>query len=81
MGNSKVIAAVYGPREIQYKSQQKNCHILVCISFHTGASFLLMVSLLQVLCASNEDHLVVEPLPPPAGAKPGERVSFSGYII
>ncbi|WZZ58000.1 hypothetical protein YC2023_058107 [Brassica napus] len=46
MDNSKVIAAVYGPRE--------------------------------VLCASNEDHLVVEPLPPPAGAKPGERVSFSG---
>ncbi|KAG5415486.1 hypothetical protein IGI04_003053 [Brassica rapa subsp. trilocularis] len=62
MGNSKVIAAVYGPREIQYKSQQKNGHILV-------------------LCASNEDHLVVEPLPPPAGAKPGERVLFSGYII
>ncbi|KAL0720344.1 hypothetical protein Bca4012_034943 [Brassica carinata] len=31
-----------------------------------------------VLCASNEDHSVVEPLLPPAGAKPGERVSFSG---
>ncbi|XP_010525413.1 PREDICTED: aminoacyl tRNA synthase complex-interacting multifunctional protein 1 [Tarenaya hassleriana] len=31
-----------------------------------------------VLCASNEDHTVVEPLLPPEGAKPGERVSFSG---
>ncbi|GMI80290.1 hypothetical protein like AT2G40660 [Hibiscus trionum] len=31
-----------------------------------------------VLCASNEDHSVVEPLLPPEGAKPGERVSFSG---
>lgn len=31
-----------------------------------------------VLCASSEDHSVVEPLLPPAGAKPGERVSFSG---
>ncbi|CAH8371488.1 unnamed protein product [Eruca vesicaria subsp. sativa] len=31
-----------------------------------------------VLCASNEDHSVVEPLLPPTGAKPGERVSFSG---
>ncbi|XP_044462683.1 aminoacyl tRNA synthase complex-interacting multifunctional protein 1 isoform X2 [Mangifera indica] len=31
-----------------------------------------------VLCASNEDHTVVEPLLPPGGAKPGERVSFSG---
>ncbi|KAG5388890.1 hypothetical protein IGI04_030431 [Brassica rapa subsp. trilocularis] len=69
MGNSKVIAAVYGPREIQYKSQQKNGHILVLCEY------------IMVLCASNEDHLVVEPLPPPAGAKPGERVSFSGYII
>lgn len=36
---------------------------------------------LQVLCASNEDHSVVEPLLPPAGAKPGERVSFSGYVM
>ncbi|XP_010505817.1 PREDICTED: aminoacyl tRNA synthase complex-interacting multifunctional protein 1 isoform X2 [Camelina sativa] len=31
-----------------------------------------------VLCASSEDHSVVEPLLPPAGAKPGERVSFAG---
>ncbi|GAV67796.1 tRNA_bind domain-containing protein [Cephalotus follicularis] len=31
-----------------------------------------------VLCASNEDHTIVEPLLPPEGAKPGERVSFSG---
>ncbi|KAL1192434.1 Methionine--tRNA ligase, cytoplasmic [Cardamine amara subsp. amara] len=31
-----------------------------------------------VLCASSEDHSVVQPLLPPAGAKPGERVSFSG---
>ncbi|KAJ4834493.1 hypothetical protein Tsubulata_021016 [Turnera subulata] len=31
-----------------------------------------------VLCASNEDHTIVEPLLPPEGAKIGERVSFSG---
>ncbi|KAK4835965.1 hypothetical protein QYF36_016907 [Acer negundo] len=31
-----------------------------------------------VLCASNEDHTIVEPLLPPEGAKPGERISFSG---
>lgn len=31
-----------------------------------------------VLCASNEDHSVVEPLLPPEGAKIGEQVSFSG---
>ncbi|KAF6168683.1 hypothetical protein GIB67_026569 [Kingdonia uniflora] len=32
-----------------------------------------------VLCASNEDHTVVEPLLPPEGAEPGERVLFSGH--
>ncbi|WOK96715.1 hypothetical protein Cni_G05422 [Canna indica] len=32
-----------------------------------------------VLCASNEDHTVVEPLAPPEGALLGEQVSFSGY--
>ncbi|XP_021904039.1 uncharacterized protein LOC110819223 [Carica papaya] len=31
-----------------------------------------------VLCASNEDHTVVEPLHAPEGAKPGECISFSG---
>ncbi|KAK9913864.1 hypothetical protein M0R45_037669 [Rubus argutus] len=31
-----------------------------------------------VLCASSEDHTIVEPLLPPEGAKLGERVSFSG---
>ncbi|XP_043706517.1 aminoacyl tRNA synthase complex-interacting multifunctional protein 1 [Telopea speciosissima] len=32
-----------------------------------------------VLCASNQDHTVVEPLLPPEGAKCGERISFSGH--
>ncbi|OAY84299.1 probable methionine--tRNA ligase isoform X2 [Ananas comosus] len=32
-----------------------------------------------VLCASNQDHSVVEPLIPPEGATIGERVSFAGY--
>ncbi|CAM8961347.1 unnamed protein product [Rhodiola kirilowii] len=32
-----------------------------------------------VLCASNEDHTVVEPLLPPEGAKIGERISFTGH--
>ncbi|XP_060211136.1 methionine--tRNA ligase, cytoplasmic isoform X2 [Lycium barbarum] len=33
----------------------------------------------MVLCASNEDHTVVEPLIAPAGAKVGECISFSGH--
>ena len=33
----------------------------------------------QVLCASNEDHTIVDPVAPPLGAAVGERVSFLGY--
>jgi methionine--tRNA ligase beta chain len=33
----------------------------------------------MVLCASDESHAVVEPVAPPAGAAPGERVRFEGY--
>ncbi|KNC80610.1 hypothetical protein SARC_07033 [Sphaeroforma arctica JP610] len=33
----------------------------------------------MVLCASNEDHSVVEPLTVPDGCKPGDLVSFEGY--
>ncbi|KAG0475397.1 hypothetical protein HPP92_015083 [Vanilla planifolia] len=32
-----------------------------------------------VLCASNQDHTIVEPLTPPEGVKIGERISFSGF--
>lgn len=38
------------------------------------------ITLLQVLCASSEDHTLVEPLLVPEGAKPGECVTFSGYV-
>jgi aminoacyl tRNA synthase complex-interacting multifunctional protein 1 len=31
-----------------------------------------------VLCASNDEHTIVEPLAPPEGAKPGELISFEG---
>ena len=40
---------------------------------------LAFVVFVQVLCASNEDHTIVEPLTPPESAKIGECVSFSGY--
>ncbi|GLT55901.1 hypothetical protein SLA2020_289850 [Shorea laevis] len=41
MGNTKVIAAIYGPREVQNKSQQISDHALVCCeygmaNFNTG---------------------------------------------
>ena len=33
----------------------------------------------MVLCASNEDHTVVDPITPPQGAAVGERVQFEGF--
>jgi len=32
-----------------------------------------------VLCASSQDHTIVEPLTPPEGTIPGGRISFSGF--
>lgn len=33
----------------------------------------------MVLCASNDDHTVVEPILPPEGVQVGEKVAFEGY--
>ncbi|RKP06659.1 the Emap Ii-like cytokine, partial [Thamnocephalis sphaerospora] len=33
----------------------------------------------MVMCASSEDGTVVEPLAPPTGARPGDRVYFDGF--
>jgi len=32
----------------------------------------------MVICASNDDHTVVEPIDPPAGSVPGERIVVDG---
>lgn len=33
----------------------------------------------MVLCASNDDHTVVQLVDAPAGSKPGDRVTFKGF--
>lgn len=33
----------------------------------------------MVLCASNEEHTVVQLVDPPAGSRPGDRVTFKGF--
>lgn len=53
--------------------------IMERVGLNSGAVFVIFI-LLQVLCASNGDHTVVEPITPPEGAKVGECVSFSGYV-
>lgn len=34
----------------------------------------------MVLCATNDDHSVVQLVEPPAGANPGDRVTFAGFF-
>lgn len=64
--NKKVVRT----RKLIFKSERVRLFTMVDASF---------IILLQVLCASSEDHTLVEPLLVPEGAKPGECVSFSGY--
>lgn len=55
--------------------------IMKRVGLNCGALVFVHFVFLQVLCASNEDHTVVEPITPPEGAKVGECVSFSGYVL
>ena len=40
-----------------------------------------MCCAVQVLCASNAAHDQVDPLAPPEGSTPGERVTFEGCVL
>ncbi|MQL85239.1 hypothetical protein Taro_017751 [Colocasia esculenta] len=66
------LAKYYSPDDIA------NRHVVLITNVKPG-KLRDVTSFGLVLCASNEDHTVVEPLLPPQGAKLGERVSFSGY--
>ena len=35
---------------------------------------------MQVLCASNDSHDVVDPIVPPEGVPNGERITFEGWV-
>lgn len=56
----------------------KFSYLLQFVSCDVEMTAYVLTPIFQVLCASNEDHTVVEPLLPPEGAKIGERVTFSG---
>ncbi|EXB96539.1 putative methionine--tRNA ligase [Morus notabilis] len=77
VGEAKLRQVVSGLAKYSSPEQLTNRHVVLITNVKPG-KLRDVLSEGLVLCASNEDHTVVEPLLPPAGAKPGERVSFSG---
>ncbi|KAJ0975478.1 hypothetical protein J5N97_017443 [Dioscorea zingiberensis] len=66
------LAKYYGPEELT------NRRVVLISNVKPGKLRDVMSSGL-VLCASNEDHTVVEPIIPPEGVVIGERISVSSY--
>ncbi|KAJ9176013.1 hypothetical protein P3X46_014506 [Hevea brasiliensis] len=77
VGDAKLRQVVSGLAKFCSPDELTNRHVVLITNVKPGKLRDVMSEGL-VLCASNEDHTVVEPLLPPEGAKIGERVSFSG---
>ncbi|TQD74214.1 hypothetical protein C1H46_040279 [Malus baccata] len=77
VGEAKLRQVVSGLAKYISPEELTNRHVVLITNVKPGKLRDVMSQGL-VLCASNEDHTLVEPLLPPQGAKPGERVSFSG---
>ncbi|TYJ96807.1 putative methionine--tRNA ligase isoform X2 [Cucumis melo var. makuwa] len=77
VGEAKVRQVVSGLAKYCSPEELTNRHVVLITNVKPGKLRDVMSEGL-VLCASNEDHTVVEPLLPPKGAKIGEQISFSG---
>ncbi|XP_012091137.1 aminoacyl tRNA synthase complex-interacting multifunctional protein 1 isoform X5 [Jatropha curcas] len=77
VGESKLRQVVSGLAKYCSPDELTNRRVVLITNVKSGKLRDVMSEGL-VLCASNEDHSVVEPLLPPEGAKIGERISFSG---
>ncbi|XP_068329512.1 probable methionine--tRNA ligase [Pyrus communis] len=77
VGEAKLRQVVSGLAKYISPEELINRHVVLITNVKPGKLRDVMSQGL-VLCASSEDHTLVEPLLPPQGAKPGERVSFSG---
>ncbi|XP_009363792.1 methionine--tRNA ligase, cytoplasmic [Pyrus x bretschneideri] len=77
VGEAKLRQVVSGLAKYISPEELTNRHVVLVTNVKPGKLRDVMSQGL-VLCASSEDHTLVEPLLPPQGAKLGERVSFSG---
>ncbi|XP_048231387.1 aminoacyl tRNA synthase complex-interacting multifunctional protein 1 isoform X3 [Ricinus communis] len=78
VGEAKLRQVVSGLAKFCTPDELMNRHVVLITNVKPG-KLRDVASEGLVLCASNGDHSVVEPLLPPEGAKIGERVSFSGF--
>lgn len=76
-GEEKVRQVVSGLAKYYSADELLNRRVLVVTNVKPGKLREVMSAGL-VLCASNQDHSIVEPLLPPAEAKIGEQVTFVG---
>ena len=78
VGEAKERQVVSGLRAFKTKAQMEGARVLVLCNVKKGP---LRDELSEgmVMCASNEDHTVVDFVVPPAGAPNGERVRFAGF--
>ncbi|GAB2210684.1 hypothetical protein Drorol1_Dr00015966 [Drosera rotundifolia] len=78
VGETKARQVVSGLANYCIPDELMNRHVVLITNVKPGR-LRDVVSEGLVLCASNEDHSVVEPLLPPEGARVGERVQISGH--
>ncbi|XP_062207277.1 methionine--tRNA ligase, cytoplasmic-like [Phragmites australis] len=77
LGDGNVRQVVSGLAKYCSLDELVNRHVVLITNVKPGKLRDVMSSGL-VLCASTQDHTVVEPLIPPEGAKVGEHISFAG---
>ncbi|KAG6599940.1 putative methionine--tRNA ligase [Cucurbita argyrosperma subsp. argyrosperma] len=77
VGEANVRQVVSGLAKFCSPEELTNRHVVLITNVKPGKLRDVMSQGL-VLCASNEDHTIVEPLLPPEGAKIGEQISFAG---
>lgn len=78
VGEAKCRQVVSGLAKFCSPEQLTN-HLVVLVTNMKPSKLRDVTSEGMVLCASNEDHTVVEPLIAPEGAKVGECISFAGH--
>lgn len=78
LGDGNVRQVVSGLAKFFSPDELVNRHVVLITNVKPGKLRDVMSAGL-VLCASNNDHTVVEPLIPPEAAKLGERISFAGF--
>lgn len=78
LGEDKPRTVVSGLRKFVTEEEMQGRSVVVVCNLKP-AKMRDIVSYGMVLCASNEDHTKVDPIVPPKGCKPGDKVYCKGY--